>query len=169
MIIADRGASTTDPLVQEWNKMALHALSLPRPREAFEPLRASMAKHLKTSSTSRKIEGKALKKIPKVVYVDRQDTSRRLKDDDHEELVEYLRKMEKKGRVEFVHGKFGSLGLRDQVMSVLDADVRCAFSLNSSIPLNSSTTRGGAQAQYKRRWKDGRPSDGQGSTGSGRD
>ena len=127
MVIADRGASTTDPLVQEWNKMALHALSLPRPREAFEPLRASMAKHLKTSSTSRKTAGKALKKIPKVVYVDRQDTSRRLVDDDHEELVEYLRKMEKKGKVEFVHGKFGSLGLKDQVMSVLDADVRWFF------------------------------------------
>jgi len=115
--------------------MALHALSLPRPREAFEPLRSSMSKFLKTSSTSRKIEGKALKKIPKVVYVDRQDTSRRLVDDDHEDLVEYLRKMEKKGKVEFVHGRFGSLGLRDQVMSVLDADVRCFSSLNSFISI----------------------------------
>jgi hypothetical protein len=131
VVIADRGASTTDPLVQEWNKMALHALSLPRPREAFEPLRASMSKFLKVSTASRKIEGKALKKIPKVVYVDRQDTSRRLKDEDHEELVEYLKKMEKKGKVEFVHGKFGSLGLRDQVKSVLDADVRYSSSCHT--------------------------------------
>jgi hypothetical protein len=132
VVIADRGASTIDPLVQEWNKMALHALSLPRPREAFEPLRTSMSKYLKTSSISRKTAGKALKKIPKVVYVDRQDTSRRLKEDDHEELVEYLRKMEKKGKVEFVHGKFGSLGLRDQVKSVLDADVRYSFPVITS-------------------------------------
>jgi hypothetical protein len=137
VVIADRGASTTDPLVQEWNKMALHALSLPRPREAFEPFRSSMSKFLKTSSTSRKNAGKALKKIPKIVYVDRQDTSRRLKDEDHEELVEYLRKMEKKGKVEFVHGKFGSLGLRDQVKSVLDADVR--YPLISSSSLNPSS------------------------------
>jgi hypothetical protein len=109
--------------------MALHALSLPRPREAFEPLRSSMSNFLKVSTASRKYAGKALKKIPKVVYVDRQDTSRRLRDDDHEELVEYLRKMEKKGKVEFVHGKFGSLGLRDQVKSVLDADVRAQLFL----------------------------------------
>jgi hypothetical protein len=136
VVIADRGASTTDPLVQEWNKMALHALSLPRPREAFEPLRSSMSKFLKVSTGSRKIEGKALKKIPKIVYVDRQDTSRRLVDDDHEELVEYLKKMEKKGKIEFVHGKFGSLGLRDQVKSVLDADVRYPHYLISLFPIN---------------------------------
>ena len=116
--------------------MALHALSLPRPREAFEPLRASMSKYLKVSTASRKNAGKALKKIPKVVYVDRQDTSRRFKDDDHEELVEYLRKLEKKGKVEFVHGKFGSLGLKDQVKSVLDADVRYFSLVIQFIPVN---------------------------------
>jgi hypothetical protein len=46
---------------------------------------------LKTPTQSRKIAGKALKKIPKVVYIDRQDTSRKLVPKDHEELVGYLR------------------------------------------------------------------------------
>jgi hypothetical protein len=135
--------------------MALHALSLPRPREAFEPLRTSMSKHLRTSSISRKTAGKALKKIPKVVYVDRQDTSRRLVDEDHEELVEYLRKMDKKGRVEFVHGKFGNLGLKDQVLSVLDADVRSSILLSSFLLYYSwvQHCKGDGKGGYLHAWE----------------
>lgn len=104
--------------------MALHALSLPRPREAFEPLRTSMSKYLHSPTQSRKIAGKALKKIPKVVYIDRQDTSRRLVGGDHEALLKYLKGLEKGGKIKVFHGEFGKLGLKDQVESVLDADVR---------------------------------------------
>jgi len=120
--------------------MALHALSLPRPREAFEPLRNSMSYFLNSPSPSREIAGKALKRIPKVVYIDRQDTSRHLVEKDHEALVGYLRGMEKKGKVEFVHGKFGSLGLKDQVLSVLDADVGFSRSLQLFIPFRKEST-----------------------------
>jgi hypothetical protein len=124
VVITDRGATTSDPIVQEWNKMALHAFTLPRPHSVFEPLRKSMASHLHKSTPSRKEPGKALSKIPKIVYIDRQDTSRHLIQDDHDELLEFLRGMEREKRISFVHGEFGKMGLRQQVESVLDADVR---------------------------------------------
>jgi hypothetical protein len=104
--------------------MALHALSLSRLHSAFEPLRQSMSEHLHSPIKIRKTLGKALGKIPKIVYIDRQDTSRHLVPGDHEALVGYLRGMDGRGEVEFVHGRFGGMGLREQIESVLDADVR---------------------------------------------
>lgn len=134
MVIADRGSSNFDPVVQSWNKMALHALSLPRPHSAFEPLRISMSKHLGSPIKSRKKLGKAIGKIPKIVYIDRQDTSRHLVNEDHEALVDTLRGMGKRGEVVFVHGRFGEMGLREQIETVLDADVRALLFFLFRVP-----------------------------------
>jgi hypothetical protein len=134
VVIADRGSSNADPLVKSWNKMALHALSLQRPHSAFEPLRQSMSKYLHSPITSREVLGKAIGRIPKIVYIDRQDTSRHLVPGDQKALVGFMRGMESRGEVEFVHGRFGGMGLREQIESVLDADVRPLFFLLFSSP-----------------------------------
>jgi hypothetical protein len=77
-----------------------------------------MSNYLHSPITSREVLGKAIGRIPKIVYIDRQDTSRHLVPGGHEALVGYLRGMSRRGEVEFVHG------LREQIESVLDADVR---------------------------------------------
>lgn len=106
--------------------MAIHALSLPHSLTAFEPLRHSMAKHLGhrfSSAPTRISPDKSVAGVPKVVYIDRQDTSRHIVPEDDEALVGFLRGMERDGRIRFLHGKFGEMSLEDQVKSVMDADV----------------------------------------------
>jgi hypothetical protein len=112
-VIADRGASNLDLKVTEWNKMALQALTLPRPKETFEPLRKSMSTYLHLPLVHRKVSGKSLFRIPKVVYIDRQDKSRHLVPEDHEALVHLLEGMERDRRIEFVHGRFGIMELEE--------------------------------------------------------
>jgi hypothetical protein len=129
VVIVDRGASTSDPLVQKWNKMAIHALSLPHSPNAFEPLRHSMAKHLGhrfSSAPIRSRPGKSLGSVPKVVYIDRQDTSRHIVREDHEGLLRVLGKMKGDGEIEFLHGEFGKMKHGEQVGSIMDADVSVA-------------------------------------------
>lgn len=106
--------------------MAIHALSLSRSVNAFEPLRHSMAKHQGhrfSSAPTRSQPGKSLNQVPKVVYIDRQDTSRHLVPGDHERLLRVLEGMRGDGEIELLHGEFGKMELGEQVRAVMDADV----------------------------------------------
>jgi hypothetical protein len=85
-----------------------------------------MAKHQGhrfSSATTRPTPGKSLNKVPKVVYIDRQDTSRHLVPWDHEGLLSVLEGMRGDGEIEFLHGEFGKMELGEQVKAVMDADV----------------------------------------------
>lgn len=60
----------------------------------------------------------------KIVYVDRQDTSRRLTDEGQENLLELLRALESEIEgVRMEHGLFGKIGVEQQIEAVSDADV----------------------------------------------
>lgn len=104
--------------------MAAHALTLGQ-SSAFEPLRTGMAEHLKIHPRpTRSIFGESVGRLPKVVYVDRQDTSRHLVPDAHEYLMDLFEKMRDEGQVVFTHGLFGGgMTVEEQIESVIDADV----------------------------------------------
>lgn len=65
-----------------------------------------------------------LPRPPKVVYVDRQTTDRRLHTADHEALVELLRDMERRGRIQFLHATLEEMTGVEQIKTVSDASVR---------------------------------------------
>lgn len=109
--------------------MAAHALTLGSPT-AFEPLRHQMAQHLKIYPTpTRSLIGKSVGKVPKVLYVDRQDTSRRLDPEAHQHLMELFEGMRDEGKVVFTHGVFGEgMTVEEQIQSVIAADVSPSIS-----------------------------------------
>lgn len=116
--------------------MAISALRLPRSATYFEPMRQAVARFLGQAAPDRPTFGKAVGTVPKVVYVDRQDNSRRLDDAAHAELLGLLRDMDARREIEFVHGVFGKKGLEveDQMRVMFDADV--SSTLAHPIPLN---------------------------------
>lgn len=126
VVIVDREAAHSDPEVDKWNKMAVLALALPHPPTFFEPLRQRMAGYLDRLAPNRRQLGKAVASVPKVVYVNRQDNSRRLEAQAHADLLSLFKVMEARGQITFVHGIFGrrGYGVRDQMRVMLDADVR---------------------------------------------
>lgn len=124
VVITDRQVSTLHPLVHIWNKMALGAFNLPHRPAFFEPVRQKLLSSLHLqSSLGRYQESKRSGEV-KIVYVDRQDTSRRLTDEGQENLLELLRALESEIEgVRMEHGLFGKIGVEQQIEAVSDADV----------------------------------------------
>lgn len=130
VVIADRESSGLDAAVKAWNKMAASALTMEgRSERAFQPLRRSMIQYLHPGSLlswSAKEEKDRSGSVPKVIYVDRQDTSRHLSSTGHRAILETLTNLHRAGRVDFQHGQFGRgemKEVKEQVLTVLDADV----------------------------------------------
>lgn len=108
--------------------MALGAISLPHNREFFSPARRALLSSLKIRApTNRPVHGRKLDQGDvKIVYIDRQDTDRRLSDEAHKDLMAVLDDLEDddhRWKVDFVRGKFGDLDIREQIKAVADADV----------------------------------------------
>ena len=136
VVLVDRHAAhhnrTAQP--QVWNKMALAALttdiSTVDPYHFWAEPRRNMIKHLGAKTQIfRPAQGKALKQdVIKIVYVNRQGTSRRLPDADHDYLVEHLKELEMRTRrnskkVVAQVLKFEDISVEEQIKAVLDADV----------------------------------------------
>ena len=67
--------------------------------------------------------GAALAEVPKIVYVDRQASSRKLWDNDQEDLLIVLKEVEMKKKARVEHVKWEELTPEDQIRVMFDADV----------------------------------------------
>lgn len=112
----DRAAShRNNPPANQWNKMSLPIFLHPHRSGFFTTKRDRLLSHYG-------ILGKQ-HPCPKVVYIDRQDTSRRMPDEVHVEFLKMLRELERGGygRFEHVHLEDGSV--LQQIAEVADATV----------------------------------------------
>jgi capsular polysaccharide biosynthesis protein len=71
----------------------------------------------------RALPGARLGPVPKVVYIDRQASKRRLRHEDHLGLMDTLLSLRDSGRIAFKHAKLEDLSHAEQVTMVSDADV----------------------------------------------
>ncbi|WWC96890.1 hypothetical protein V866_003765 [Kwoniella sp. B9012] len=127
VVIVDRYASHRhNPIANEWNKMSLPIFEeLPSPPPPFfAPYRQKLLRNLHLSQPPVRAKvGKALDVIPKIVYLDRQETDRKLSDDDHTGLLEVLRNLKKDGKAEVGVPHLSEMGFRNQVKAVKGADI----------------------------------------------
>ncbi|KAK6907405.1 hypothetical protein I203_101399 [Kwoniella mangroviensis CBS 8507] len=127
MVIVDRYASHRhNPIANEWNKMSLPIFEeLPSPPPPFfAPYRQNLLQNLHLSvSTARGRVGKALNDVPKIVYLDRQETSRKLSDEDNDGILGVLRDLEKDGKAHVGVPHLSEMGFKNQVKAIKDADI----------------------------------------------
>lgn len=109
--------------------MALQVFTQPHPTNFFDPVRAKFLSSLSIPVRIRepktniyRIRSKSATSL-KVVYVDRQSTSRRLTDESHLSVVKILDRLQDEGKISWVHGKFNEMAIREQVASTAAADV----------------------------------------------
>ena len=95
--------------------MAVPILDRPLRPHFFAPARQRMLNHLGHTGT--------IASIPKIVYIDRQSTDRRLVASDHENLLELLHKLDETGAVETSHVLLEKLSPKQQVLAVADLTV----------------------------------------------
>lgn len=96
--------------------MALAIVEADPPAGFFDPARNTLLRNYHIGPPS--------KGEPSVVYIDRQDTSRRLPSETHEALLEILHQAEKDGRVRFRRVVLDDLTKHEQIEAVAYADVR---------------------------------------------
>jgi hypothetical protein len=129
VVIVDRTAAGKAPLSHKWNKMALQVFTQPHPTDFFDPVRAKFLSSLSIPLKIRepkthiyRIRSKSITPL-KVMYVDRQSTSRRLTDESHSSVVKILNRLKDEGKISWVHGKFNEMLIKEQVASTAAADV----------------------------------------------
>ncbi|WWC96889.1 hypothetical protein V866_003764 [Kwoniella sp. B9012] len=132
VVIVDRWSSQMhNPQAIQWNKMALDIFNLlPSTSSSslevdsiFSPYRVKFLNYMDIQSLHRSKAGTAIHHIPKIVYVDRQSSSRTLLRDDHEGLLEVLGQLTKKGVANCVVGKLEEMKYQDQIRLFADADI----------------------------------------------
>ncbi|WVQ64977.1 uncharacterized protein L199_003147 [Kwoniella botswanensis] len=127
VVIVDRYASHRhNPTANEWNKMSLPIFEeLPSPPPPFfAHYRQKLLRNLHLSQPPVRAKvGKALDVIPKIVYLDRQETNRKLSDGDHTGLLGVLRNLEKDGKAEVGVPHLSEMGFRNQVKAIKSADI----------------------------------------------
>jgi hypothetical protein len=105
-------------LAQDWNKMALPSFTLPH-----SPSILSLFRHALFESLSIPTPAKTADKV-KIVYLDRQASSRRLRADDHLGLMDVLEDMARvRQDFTFVHAKLEEMDKRAQIEAMSDARV----------------------------------------------
>ncbi|WVR03762.1 hypothetical protein IAU60_000757 [Kwoniella sp. DSM 27419] len=124
-VIVDRWASHRhNPLADATNKMQAAVLVRPHPPFFFTPTRLALFSHLSIEAPPARMEPqRSLRTMPKIVYVDRQNTDRKLSPQAHAELAVALGEMEALGKATVGHKKMSRLSLREQIEAVADADI----------------------------------------------
>jgi hypothetical protein len=126
VVVVDREASTQDPDVNAetgWDKMALAVSTFPCSPDFWTPTRQAMLDYVGAPVLNRPRIGASLSPLPKIVYVDRQTSRRRLSDDDHRDLMTALLTFRDTGKITFRHAKLEEMSHEEQVGMVADADV----------------------------------------------
>ncbi|WRT65744.1 uncharacterized protein IL334_002692 [Kwoniella shivajii] len=126
VVIVDRYASHRyNPIANEWNKMALPIFSLlpSHPPAFFKPYRDNLLSSLNLKPESRVQPNKALKVIPKIIFVERQETNRRLDKVAYEGLLQVLEQFQSEEKAIIALPHLPELSFKEQVDSVKDADI----------------------------------------------
>jgi len=98
VVFVDRWASHRhNPEVEVWYKMSIRIFDHPPPPGFFESARQNL---LETYEIA---EPPPHKKLPRVTYIDRQDTSRRMSDETHVRFLQVLETMQDEQKIEFRH------------------------------------------------------------------
>ncbi|WVQ93474.1 hypothetical protein IAU59_000548 [Kwoniella sp. CBS 9459] len=125
VVIIDRWAAHRhNPLTDAVNKMSASIFVRPHPPFFFTPTRLALLSHLSIPVPPARMEPqRSLRKLPKIVYVDRQDTGRKLSAEGHAEMAVVLGEMEAVGKATVGHKKMSKLVLPEQIEAVADADI----------------------------------------------
>ncbi|KAK1924496.1 hypothetical protein DB88DRAFT_490663 [Papiliotrema laurentii] len=114
--IIDRWVShRKNPSADRWNKMSLPIFEQNPPVGFFESARQTLLE-------TYEIRSPALS-APHVVYVDRQNTDRRLPNETHDALLDLFAEFDHSGRVEFKHVVLEDLTPHEQIETVAYADI----------------------------------------------
>ncbi|WVQ78812.1 hypothetical protein IAT38_000903 [Cryptococcus sp. DSM 104549] len=124
-VIIDRWASHRhNPLSISLNKMSASIFALPHPPFFFNPARSALLRNLSIpEAPTRRDPSRSLRRVPKIVYVDRQESERRLSEEAHAALAVVLAEMEARGKARVGHKKMDVLSHAEQVKAVSDADI----------------------------------------------
>ncbi|WWC87940.1 uncharacterized protein L201_002840 [Kwoniella dendrophila CBS 6074] len=129
VVIVDRYASHRHNTISNvWNKMSLpifEELSKPPP-PFFSPYRESLLSNLDLLSILKPTRyhlGKPLKSIPKIVYLDRQESTRKLSVEDNQGLLDVFENLTKHGKAIYENPHLPELSFKQQVEVVKDADI----------------------------------------------
>ncbi|GFZ42512.1 hypothetical protein JCM24511_00228 [Saitozyma sp. JCM 24511] len=127
VVIVDREAfvqsSSSSASSDGWNKLALPVTSRSPSPHFWTPTRRAMMSYVAAPFFERALPGARLGPVPKVVYVDRQASKRRLRHEDHLGLMDTLLSLRDSGRIAFKHAKLEDLSHAEQVTMVSDADI----------------------------------------------
>ncbi|WWC60350.1 uncharacterized protein I303_102921 [Kwoniella dejecticola CBS 10117] len=136
VVLIDRWASHRyNPKANVWNKMALDVFdSLPSSaispsqtdiglQSMFSGYRDQFLDYMEIRPLQRGKAGMAVYEIPKIVYVDRQASSRRLVPEAHRDLLLILRDLERAGLARTVVGKLEEMSYEDQIKLFASADI----------------------------------------------
>jgi protein O-GlcNAc transferase len=114
--IVDRWVThAKNPSADQWNKMPMPILETHPSDDFFVPARQRFLESYGIHPPSRT--------VPEVLYIDRQNTDRRLENATHDALLELMQEMAKDGRFEFKHIELEDLTPREQIEVVAYADV----------------------------------------------
>lgn len=103
--------------------MAMDVLTRPHSPDFFEPVRKKyLAKkfipiRIRNPSTSPQVGP------VRVLYIDRQDTTRQFDQPSQMGLLKVLNELQAEGKIIWVHGKFGQMKVHDQIKASAEADV----------------------------------------------
>ena len=115
--MVDRWCShRNNPKADQWNKMSLAMFETPHRAGFFKSYRQRLMKHYVLPSTTLK--------CPKIVYIDRQSSSRRFSDETEASLIGLFEDLEKEGYGRFEHVDLEKLSVVDQIGAISDASVR---------------------------------------------
>ena len=117
--IVDRWVThAKNPSAGKWNKMPMPILETHPRDDFFVPARQRFLESYGIHPPS--------KAVPEVLYIDRQNTERRLPNATHDALLEMMQEMSRGGRFEFKHVELEDLTPREQIEVVAYADVSLA-------------------------------------------
>ncbi|ODN76491.1 hypothetical protein L202_05157 [Cryptococcus amylolentus CBS 6039] len=127
VVITDRWASHRhNPLSEALNKMAASVFALPHSPFFFTPSRLTLLPHLGINFSPHRLAPSKLSTgegVPKIVYVDRQGTDRKLDDESHMGIAVVLAELDALGLARVGHKKMERLTHVEQVEAVADADI----------------------------------------------
>ncbi|WVQ74648.1 hypothetical protein IAR50_004249 [Cryptococcus sp. DSM 104548] len=111
-------------LSQQWLKMALDAYQLAPSPDFFTPFRRALLSFYNIPSLTRPLPGMSVNfKRPKIVYIERQGTERRFKEEVHEHLVKRLERLEEWGEARVGLAVLEGMEKREQFKLFADADI----------------------------------------------
>lgn len=116
VVFIDRWAShNNNPKANQWNKMSLPIFETPHRAEFFEPFRKQLLDHYGISAE--------IPACPKIVYIDRQSSSRRFSNETQDALLSLFADLEMEGYGQFEHVLLEDLSVIDQIRAIADATV----------------------------------------------